>query len=692
MGSGNKKSEPSVEQRGSRPSKLFGNQRDFLLLGNLQTGKSTLFRRMCGDLHDDVAIPGSSLTIVRGRYSPSPLDRIAVVGSLLARLRGVRRPPSAEGQPWLIDAPGTATLFPQSEEEMVARDALLLMNPGAIILVADEKNLSRSLALLLHAAQFGLPTLVVLNMADEASLQGVTIDTEWLSEQLNVDFVRTVALEGRGVADLSRRLLAPRLPNPGVTFPEAIESSLQQLESILAGARIAPRALAVQLLGGDETAARLVKADLGEAVLTDAMAVVDSLAAASARPLDVILTEVFHDHAGRLAARAVTRPPVERVPLLERFGRLAQHPLSGPLIAALVVAAAYLFVGKLGATLVVDWLNATLFEGILYPILDGLMELVPWPIVVDALMDRDFGVLPSGLFLAFGLVLPVLLFFYFAFALLRDSGYLARLSVLLDRLFRMVGLNGKGVLPLAMGFSCVTMALITTRMLESRRERIIASLILLSGVPCAPLLGVMLVILGDMPVSAPLVVFGVIAFQMLLAGWAANRLLPGLTADFIMEVPQMRVPRVRAVLRLTVLQTYHFMKEAVPYFVLASLVLFVFDRVGGLTLIERIAHPLTHGVLGLPDESVQVFIKTLIRRENGATELEHLSGGFTNLQLVVTMVVMTFLTPCVNAIIVLFKERGPKVGAVLLVFVSTYAVLVGAMVYFVCSTLGITFS
>ena len=680
-------------QRGSaRPSRVFGSQRDLLLLGNLQTGKSTLFRRLCGDRHADVAIPGSSLTIVRGKYSPSWTDRIPWVGRLLARARGTPLPSAVEGLPWLIDAPGTATLFPQSEEEMVARDALLLMDPGAIILVADEKNLTRSLALLLHAAQFGLPTVVVLNMADEARLQGVTVDTEWLSEQLNVDFVRAVALEGRGVAELSRRLLTPRQPSPTVVFPDAIESALGRLETVLAGSRIAPRALALQLLGGDETAARLVEDEQGSSVLAEARTVVDALSGEVGRPLDVILTEVFHEHAGRLAAGAVTRRPAERVQLLDRFGKLAQHPLYGTAIAALVVAATYMFVGQLGATLVVDWLNEVVFENALYPLFDGLAARLPWPVAAEALMDRDFGVFPSGLFLAFGLVLPVLLFFYFAFGLLRDSGYLARLSVLLDRLFRLVGLNGKGVLPLAMGFSCVTMALITTRMLESRRERIIASLLLLSGMPCAPLLGVMLIILADLPVSAAFAVFGVIAFQMLLAGAVANRLLPGMTADFIMEVPQMRVPRLRMVFRLTVLQTYHFMKEAVPYFVLASLVLFVFDRIGGLSLIEEVAHPLTHGLLGLPDDSVQVFIKTLIRRENGATELEHVQGGFTNLQLVVTMIVMTFLTPCINAIVVLFKERGSKVGLALLVFASVYAILVGAMVNFVCSGLGITFA
>jgi ferrous iron transport protein B len=139
-------------------------------------------------------------------------------------------------------------------------------------------------------------------------------------------------------------------------------------------------------------------------------------------------------------------------------------------------------------------------------------------------------------------------------------------------------------------------------------------------------------------------------------------------------------------------KTYFFIKEAIPIFVYASLFVFLFERIGGLEVAEKLLHPLTNSLMGLPEKSVQVFIKTIIRRESGATELEHLSGIYTNLQLVVNLLIMTFLTPCINAIIVLFKERGKKTAALIIVTVIIYAILMGSLVNHVCLALGITFT
>jgi len=532
--------------------------------------------------------------------------------------------------------------------------------------------------------------VVALNMGDEAELLGFQVDTPLLEEELGVDVVKTVAVERLGIIKVARKLADPRLPKMRVELPEAVERALGLLEEMLSPLPVSPRGIALQLLTGDPTARRVIEQRLGSETLAEAEAVAENLQREFPRLLEVVITDLHYAEAERLAERAVSRQPGKRN-LLDRFGRLAQQPLPGSAIAILVIALMYMFVGMLGATTVVDWLAAHVFDGWLTPLSNRLAQHVPWVIVRDAIVDTDFGLLPSGLFLAFGLVLPVLLFFYFAFAILQDSGYLARLSVLLDRLLRMVGLNGKGVLPLAMGFSCVTMALITTRMLESKRERTIASLLLMLGVPCAPLLSVMLVVLGDMPLSASLVVFGMIGTQMLVAGALANKLLPGRGADFLMEIPPMRIPRMRRVLHLTLRQTYHFMKEAVPYFMAASLALFVFDRLGGLVALERAAEPLIGAFLGLPDASLPVFIKTFIRREAGAAELADAGPLFDNVQLVVTMLVMTFLTPCVNAILVLFKERGAKVALSLLGLVFTYALAVGGFVNHACRWLGVTF-
>ncbi|MEI6127784.1 MAG: nucleoside recognition domain-containing protein, partial [Pseudomonadota bacterium] len=282
--------------------------------------------------------------------------------------------------------------------------------------------------------------------------------------------------------------------------------------------------------------------------------------------------------------------------------------------------------------------------------------------------------------------------FYIAFGMLESSGYLPRLSILFYRLLQRLGLNGKGVIPLSMGFSCVTMAILTTRLLSTEKEKNIASFLLFLAFPCAPLLAVMLVILDKMPFSATVTLFGLMLLQGIIAGSLANKIVAGTTSPLILEIPPMRFPKPLQVIKMSGIKTYHFMKEALPVFIVASLLIFIFERVGGLRLLEKHAGPLLGSLMGLPEKSIQVFIKTMIRRESGAAELQHLSHAYTNLQLVVTLLVMTFIAPCINATIVLFKERGVKAGFVILTSVTAYAIIVGSIVSHTCGFLGITFA
>jgi ferrous iron transport protein B len=635
-------------------------------------------------------IPESSLKLNSGRL---------VEGSLRQRLRELRWLGRARGsvgssQTMICDTPGSSTLFPQSEEEMVVRDAVLRLRPSALLMVADAKNVRRSLALTLHAAELGLPMVLAVNMSDEALRQGIGLDTDRLSQVLGIAVVSTTAVEDLGTDEVRRKLDAARVPRRVISYPPAIAPHLELIQGLLdpcaSSLPLSPRGMALLLMAGDRTAEQILRATLDLELFERVHQAVKLWLATLILPPEVVLTDVIFEAAEKLAAEVVERHPRRRS-FLDTFGHLAQHPLWGVMIAGLVVTAMYFFVGVLGATLVVDALNTFLFEGVLIPFSARLVAPIPSELVRDAIMDPDFGLLPTGLFLAFGIVMPVLFFFFFAFGLLQSSGYLPRVSVLLDRVFRRIGLNGKGVMPLVMGLSCVTMALITTRMLDSKKERIIASFLLLLGIPCAPLLGVMLVVLAAMPVSATVTVFGVLAVQVVIAGLLANRLVPGLSPDFIMVIPPMRLPRVKIVLKQTLRQTYEFMKEAIPLFLLASLLLFAFDRIGGLVLVEVASRPLTQGLLGLPDQAVEVFIKTMVRRESGAAELARVRGGFTNLQLVVTLVMMTLLLPCVNSFIVLIKERGLRVGLTIVGVILVYAFVVGTTLSHLCNWFGVTF-
>ncbi len=696
--------------------------RRIALLGNVNVGKSTLFDRMCRRGDHSVNIPGSTVRARRGVLQVGSGAAPRKVRRECANCQGgwgrrrIRRRRHGRGpacceqagqelscagvhnlgssRPAVVthvfDTPGSATLAATSEDEMVARDLLLAGLIDGVALVADSSNLRRSLALALEVAEFGLPMVLVLNMIDEAEAQGVEVDVGALSRELGVDVVRTIAVEGIGVRRLSERLLDARRPRRLVTLQPDLEKALSRIEALLPPSPHPSRALGMLALSGDRQVGRWLDDTLDPTARARIAQVVQEADDEFATPLDVLIADAFHGEAEAIAARVAPRTTYSP-DLLVRVGHWAQRPFPGLLIAAGVVALAYYWVGAFGATFVVDTLSTHLFDGLLLPLSERAVAPIPSAFVRDALVDPEFGLLPTGLFLAIGLVLPVLFCFYLLQAVLEDSGYLPRLSVLLDRLFRWMGLNGQGLIPLVLGFSCVTMALITTRMLETRKERLLLTWLLMLGVPCAPLFVVMLVILGDMPTPAWVTVLGVVSLQILLAGYAANRIIPGHLPDLILEIPRMRVPRPIVVLRKTWRRTWQFMKEAVPIFMAASFGVFLFDRIGGLEFIERIGRPLMWGVLGLPDEAVQVFIKTAVRRENGAAALEDLREQFTPLQMVVSLLVMTTLVPCLNSVIVLFKERSLREAATIFGAVIVWALAMGAAVHWICRGLGISF-
>ncbi len=704
--------------------------RQMAILGNLCVGKTTLFDELSSNGEHSVNIPGSTQTVKRAVLAKGPgsapkhlkrccagcsggkswrgnsfgvagLCHVApgntseTVPSSLA-CRSIRQK-EREGAPTdsvvathLYDTPGSATFAANSEDEAVSRDLLLSGQVDSVLFVADAKNPRRSLPFALEVAEFDLPMLISLNMVDESEVMGVHIDKKILKRELGVPIVQTVATERQGLHRLSEQLLSPNTSKRKTRFPEAIEQALVSLEKILQNSRVAPRALGVLLLSGDQNVQSWIEEHLGELALRRAKSILDSAVKSFSAPLKKVISGSFYDEARRIIDRAVISKK-KSPSLLVRFGGLAQRPLPGTLIGLGVLVLAYYWVGVFGATFVVDNLSSRLFEGILIPWCESAVRYIPSSFVRDAIMDPDFGLLPSGLFLAIGIVLPVLFCFYSLQAVLEDSGYLPRLAVLFDRLFRKFGLNGQGLIPLILGFSCIAMSVITARMLPSKKERNILTLLVV-GIPCAPLLAVMTVILDKIPATAAVVVFGFVGLRIAVTGIVAAKILPGKLPDLILEIPQMRVPTWRVLLSKTWRRTWQFMREAVPVFLAASFIVFLIDRFGGLAALSEMGKPVVQGLLGLPDQAVQVFVKTAIRRENGATELEHVRAHFDNVQLVVIMLVMTFVMPCINTTAVIVKERGIKACLTILATSVAIAILTGALVNASCRFFGITFT
>ncbi len=201
---------------------------------------------------------------------------------------------------------------------------------------------------------------------------------------------------------------------------------------------------------------------------------------------------------------------------------------------------------------------------------------------------------------AIAIVLPIVTTFFLVFSVLEDSGYFPRMAIMVNRAFRIMGLNGKAVLPMILGLGCDTMATMTTRILDTRRERVITTLLLALAVPCSAQLGVLLAMMSVLsPVGAMLWV-GLIVGVILLVGWLSSRLFNSDTSDFILEIPPLRRPQLSNVLVKTYSRLNWYLREVIPLFVIGTAILFLLDKLQLLRVITRIGEPLVTGWLGLP--------------------------------------------------------------------------------------------
>jgi ferrous iron transport protein B len=280
-------------------------------------------------------------------------------------------------------------------------------------------------------------------------------------------------------------------------------------------------------------------------------------------------------------------------------------------------------------------------------------------------------------------VVPILLVFFLMINFLEDVGYLPNLSVLTNRTLGYFGLTGKAILPITLGFGCNTMATLTSRMLETKKERIILSFLIALGVPCSVQLGVMLAIMATAPFSALLTVFGAVAATQIVCGTIINRWIPTKkTSDFILELPDFHLPSLRNIVRKTYFRIKTFLEEALPMFVVAAAMMFVLDKTGLLAVIKTVLRPIVTGFLSLPDKVTEVFILVLSRREVGAVYFKDMyeAAEVDYYQTVVGLIVMTLFIPCLSNTMVMIKELGLRWASAINISIILIAILVGGLV------------
>jgi ferrous iron transport protein B len=341
------------------------------------------------------------------------------------------------------------------------------------------------------------------------------------------------------------------------------------------------------------------------------------------------------------------------------------QPLTGiPLLFATLFVM-YKVLGELVAGNLVGFTEETVGQEIWEPWIRGLVaRVVAEGSALETILTGDFGILTMTVTYMFGVILPLVIGFYLMLSVLEDSGYMPRIAVMVDGLLQRLGLNGRAVIPMILGFGCVTMATISARMLGSTRERMIITYLMALAIPCSAQLGVIIGILAILGGGMYTLAYaGTIFLTFVVAGTLLARFIPGQSTDLLLDIPPVRMPRPGNVLRKTVTRAYMFTKEVSLFFGLGALLLSVMQITGALKAVQDGLTPLTENWLKLPAETATAFVMGFVRRDFGAAGLyqgDDLNILLTPMQSLVALVAITLFVPCIASVLIILKERGTR--------------------------------
>lgn len=520
----------------------------------------------------------------------------------------------------VIDLPGTYSLEPTSKAEEVVT-SLLKESSGeeyVVINIIDATNLERNLYLTLQLIEEAIPVVVCLNMCDDIKHRGIDIEVDKLEHLLGVPVIPTCAVTGLGIRPLIERIKQAR------SFSRNKLTHQQRWQQI------------------------------GEIIET----------------------------AQHLSHRHHT--------LREILEDASVRPLPGFVMAAAIIYASFKVVRLLGEFFINNVFDPFFFN-IYQPILDrlslslgekGFLHHLLIGDLINGKIDfkQSLGLLTTAPYIEFAMVLPYIISFYFVLSLLEDIGFLPRLAILLDNLFHRLGLHGYAIIPALLGFGCNVPGILATRILESRRERFIASTLISIGIPCVPLQAMIFGLLGRYGGFYVVGVYLILFSSWLIIASILNRTLKGYSPEFLIEIPPYRFPPLTILFKKIWFRVRDFLIEAIPVVLLGVLIVnsLLFFKL--FDFITGIFAPLIKGMFGLPEEAVVALAIGFLRKDVAVGMLVPL--GLTLKQLFIATVLLAVSFPCIATFVVLLKELGLKdlIRATVIMIVT--AILVGTMLNF----------
>jgi ferrous iron transport protein B len=640
-----------------------------VLVGNPNVGKSVIFGLLTNKYVTVSNYPGTTVEVSYGDMTVDNKNYL------------------------VVDTPGVNSLVPMSEDEKVTRDIFLQEEFLAVVQVADTKNLKRSLLITLQIAEMELPAILVLNMEDEARDRGIVVDINHLKTLIGAEVISAIAPQRKGIKEIKSAIPYAVKHHIKVRYKGVIEEYIEKISSLLPHISISKRALSVMILSGDESLKQWMIVNLKAEVIKEVEALRDECQSKVKEPLSLLINKQRLDVAEEVLSKVLKKIPAEGGKLLSFIGRISMHPLWGIPFLLIVLYGLYQFVGVLGAETLVDFFEGTIFGKYLNPMAIKVVQTIAPEGLIQELLVGEYGLITVALTYAIAIILPITATFFIAFASLEDSGYLPRLAIMSNRAFNLMGLNGKAVLPMVLGLGCGTMAVMTSRILETKKERLIITFLLALAVPCSAQLGVILGMLGALSFKATLVWSGSVLLTLLFSGYLASKVIKGEKTEFFLEIPPIRMPHITNILVKTSGRIEWYLKEAVPLFIIGTLILFVLHKLNLMHVLETIASPVVVNLLGLPEKATESFILGFLRRDYGAAGLFAMAekGMLTPVQSVVSLVTITLFIPCLANFLMIVKERGIRTALGIVAVVFPFAFLGGGLLNWILKVFNVTF-
>jgi ferrous iron transport protein B len=648
----------SIKSKNISPKGSNADHLTFALAGNANVGKSVIFNQLTGSNQ------------IIGNWPGKTVDRAE--GSLNYEGYEIK----------VIDLPGIYSFSTFSMEELVSRDYIALEKPDVVINVVDASVLERNLFFTLQLLEMQAPLVLCLNQVDVAKSKGMIIDKEKLQQALGVPVVFVVATRGEGIYELMGEAVNVALSKPKpmrIKYKRDVEEHVEKLTQVIENANLSlkypPRWLAIKLLEGDTEIIKAVSSQ-SRAVINSAVAISKELSISCQEACFSAIASERYALASSIAASALQQMEVKRT-FSEKLDWLTTHRVLGYFTSVGVIAGLLLwtfFVGNELSNLISSGL------GFIKPVDPALSASQP---ILGIVLNGVWGGFNAGLTLIIPFVIP----FYLLLALVENSGILTRVAFVMDSAMHKMGLHGKALIPIILGYGCNVPAIQACKIMETRRERLLAAFAI-TFAPCSARTIVLFGMVGlFVGVQWALLLYVVDVAVIFGLGRVAMKVVPGKSTGLIMEMSSFKIPSMKAVLKQTWARTKSIIYVVFPIYILGSALLEALYVYNVLTPVSNALSPLTVWWLGLPAAAGVLLILGTVRKEFvllGAVAIfgsTNLALYFSPVQFVIMALVAMLYIPCVSTVAILAREFGWKAATYISLANIAVALLIGGLAF-----------